>query len=161
MTPGATSLTNAVASQVMSADGTLASGHFWLDIESIGNPSQTAGTALDLSGNNYALVAKDYDVAGGSAETGYDGVKTADFYVAAARFGAGDLLYIDNQSNTVNDVANTNIINRGAPPTTLQFAGTGLGGIVDISLAGTTTTFDTVAQMKLLLGASTSPVISA
>jgi hypothetical protein len=32
---------------------------------------------------------------------------------------------------------------------------------VDISLAGTTTTFDTVAQMKLLLGASTAPAISA
>ena len=161
VTPGANALSNAVASQVMNTDGTLGSGHLWLDIEGVGSPSSSTGTGLDLSGNNYALVAKDYDAVGGSASTGYDGVKTADFYVAAASFGAGDLLYIDNQSNTVNDVANTNIINRGAPPTTLQFAGTGLGGIVDISLAGTTTTFDTVAQMKLLLGASTSPVISA
>ena len=161
VTPGTTALANAVASHIMNADGTLGSGHLWLDIEGIGNPSARLGTALDLSGNNYVLVAKDYDAAGSSASTGYDGVKTADFYVAATSFGAGDLLYIDNQSSTLNDIASTIIINHGAPPTTVQFAGTGLGGIVDISLAGTTTTFDTVAQMKLLLGASTSPVISA
>ena len=165
VTPGATSLTNAVASQVMSADGTLASGHFWLDIESIGNPSQTAGTALDLSGNNYALVAKDYDVAGGSAETGYDGVKTADFYVAATNFGAGDLLYIDSQGGNANDLTMTNFIDDGTPPTTVQFAGYGasLGGLLDISLAGTaaTSTFETIAQMKTLLNTTTPPVISA
>ena len=145
----------------MNTDGTLGSGHLWLDIELIGSPSASAGTALDLSANSYALVAKDYDVAGGSVGLGYDGVKTADFYVAANNFGANDLLYIDNQGGAANDVTLTNIINNGTPPTTVQFAGTSLGGLLDISLAGLTATFDTVAQMKTLLGTTTSPVISA
>jgi len=161
VTPGATSLTNAVISQVMGADGTLASGHFWLDIEGIGSPSAAAGTALDLSAKNYALVAKDYDATGASTSLGYDGVKTADFYVAANNFGAGDLLYIDNQGGAANNLTLTNIINMGAPPTTVQFAGASLGGLVDISLAGSSATFDTVAQMKTLLGTATPPVISA
>ena len=161
VTPGVSSLTNAVASQVMGADGTLASGHFWLDIEGIGSPSQTAGTALDLSAKNYALVAKDYDAAGASSSLGYDGIKTADFYVAANNFGAGDLLYIDNQGVAANDLTQSIIINNGNPPTTLQFAGTTLGGLVNISLAGSSATFDTIAQMKTLLGTATSPVISA
>jgi hypothetical protein len=157
--PGTTALANAVASHIMNADGTLGSGHLWLDIEGIGSPSNFSGTALDLSANNYALVAKDYSSSGGSP--GNDGVITGDFYVAANNFGAGDLLYIDNQSAVANDMTKTNIINHGTPPTTVQFAGTNLGGLVDISLAGTTTTFDTIAQMKTLLGTSTSPVISA
>ena len=161
VTPGTTALANAAASQVMNADGTLGSGHLWLDIEGIGSPSASAGTALDLSANSYALMAKDYDTAGGSAGLGYDGVKTADFYVAANNFGANDLLYIDNQGGAANDVTLTNIINLGTPPTTVQFAGTGLGGFVDISIASSTATFDTIAQLKTLLGTTTSPVISA
>jgi Ca2+-binding RTX toxin-like protein len=161
VTPGATALANAAASQVMNTDGTLGSGHLWLDIEGIGSPSASAGTALDLSANSYALVAKDYDAAGGSAGLGYDGVKTADFYVAANNFGTNDLIYIDNQGGAANDVTLTNIINIGTPPTTVQFAGTSLGGFVDISIAGSTATFDTIAQLKTLLGTTTSPVISA
>ena len=159
VTPGVTALANAAASQVMNTDGTLGNGHLWLDIEGIGGVNNSSGTALDLSANNYALVAKDYDPAGGSP--GNDGIRMGDFYVAANNFGAGDLLYIDNQGGAANDLTQTNIINYGSPPTTVQFAGTGLGGLVDISLAGTVTTFDTVAQMKALLAASTSPVISA
>jgi len=159
VTPGATALANAAASQAMNADGTLGGGHLWLDMEGIGSPSATAGTALDLSAGNYALVAADYDAAGGAA--GNDGVKTGDFYVAANNFGAGDLLYIDNQGGAANDMTQTNIVNYGTPPSTAQFAGTGLGGLVDISLAGTTATFDTFEQMKVLLGSASSPVISA
>ena len=161
VTPGTTALANAVASQVMNADGTLGNGHFWLDIEGIGSPSAMSGVAFDLSAKNYALVAKDYDVAGGSAETGYDGVRTADFYVAASNFGIDDLLYIDNQVGTVNDLLQTNIFHPVTPPMTVQFTGAGLGGLVEVTLAGTTAMFDTIAQMKTLLGASTSPVISA
>jgi len=65
VTPGTSALANAAASQVMNADGTLGSGHLWLDIEGIGSPSAGSGTALDLAVNNYALVAKDYNAAGG------------------------------------------------------------------------------------------------
>ena len=143
----------------MNADGTLGSGHLWQDIEGIGSPSQTAGTALDLSAKNYALVAKDYDATALSGAN--DGIKTSDFYVAASNFGAGDLLYIDNQSAQANNVAFTIAIDKGVPPTTVQFAGTSLGGLIDITLAGSVATFETIAQMKTLLGASTSPVISA
>ena len=157
VTPGTTALANAVVSHIMNADGTLGSGHLWLDIEGIG--SAVASTALDLSGNNYSLVAKDYSAPGGS--TGNDGVTTGDFNVAASNFGGGDLLYIDNQGGAANDLTQTIIINRGTPPSTVQFAGTNLGGFVDISLAGTTTPFETIALMKTLLGTATSPVISA
>ena len=157
--PGTAALANAVASQVMNADGTLGSGHLWLDIEGIGSPSAPSGTALDLAANHYALVAKDYNAAGGSP--GDDGVTTGDFYVAANNFGTGDLIYIDNQGGTANDMSQTHIIAHGSPPTTVQFAGTGLEGMVDISLAATVATFATIAQMKTLLGTSTSPVISA
>ena len=103
-------------------------------------------------------MAKDYDVAGGSP--GNDGVKTGDFYVAANNFGTGDQIYIDNQGGVANDLTQTNVINYGTPPTTVQFAGTGLGGLVDISLASSNATFDTVTQLKSLLGASTDPIFS-
>ena len=158
VTPGTGALATAAASQVVNVDGTLGSGHLWLDIEGIGSPSASTGTALDLAANHYALVAKDYNAAGGS--DGYDGVTTGDFYVAANNFGAGDLIYIDNQGATSNDLTQTIIVNVGTPPTTVQFAGTGLGGLVDISLAAIVTTFDTVTQLKSLLGASTDPIFS-
>ena len=163
VTPGTSALANAAASQVMNTDGTLGSGHLWLDIEGIGSPSAIAGTEpmLDLSSGNYALAAKDYDAAGPIDATGYDGVKTGDFYVGLDNFGAGDLLYIDNQSSVANNLIFANIIDDGTPPTTLRFAGTSLGSLVDISLSGTTTTFSTIDDMKLLLGTTTSPVISA
>ena len=77
--------------------------------------------------------------------------------MAANNFGAGDLIYIDNQGGAANDMSQTHIIAHG----TVQFAGTGLEGMVDISLAATVATFDTIAQLKTLLGSSTSPVISA
>jgi hypothetical protein len=143
----------------MNADGTLGSGHLWLDIEGIGSPSAGAGTALDLAANDYALVAKDYNAAGGS--DGNDGVTTGDFYVAASNFGAGDLIYIDSQGGAANDLTKTNIIDYGTPPTTVQFAGTNLVGLVDISLAGNSTTFETFVLMKSLLDTATNPVISA
>ena len=162
VTPGTSALANAAASQVMNADGTLGSGHLWLDIEGIGSPSATVGTALDLSANNYALVAKDYNAAGGDAPLGLDGISVADFYVAANNFGAGDLLYIDNQSAAANDTSQLGIVNYGTPPTTVQFTGAaGLGGLVDISLAGSAATFDSVNQLKSLLATTTAPVISA
>ena len=52
VTPGTSALANAAASRVMNTDGTLGNGHLWLDIEGIGSPSASAGTALDLSANN-------------------------------------------------------------------------------------------------------------
>ena len=162
VTPGTSSVANAVQSQAMDASGALVSSYKWLDIENIGSPSDTAGTAQDLSTGKIALVTKDYEPAGGNA-SGYDGVGTGNFYVEANNFGADDLLYIDNQSASANDLSKTILLDDGTPPTTLQFAPGvtgGLGGFVDISLAGSTATFDSVAAMKSALGTSHDPVYS-
>ena len=163
VTPGVTALANAVASQVMNTDGTLGNGHLWLDIENIGSASNPSGTALDLSANNYALVAKDYDDAGPNLVSGYDGITMGNFYVAANNFGAGDLLYVDNQSNNANDLAQTAFVNPGIQPMTIQFAGTGLGGFVDVTLAApnAAATFESVLALQTLLNTSAAPVISA
>ena len=168
VTPGTTALANAAASQVMNADGTLGSGHLWLDIEGIGSPSNTSGTALDLSANSYALVAKDYDAAGGSTLTGYDGVKTGGFWAVANNFGANDLLYIDNQGGVANDLTQTQIIFTTTPPSRVFFAATiDQPGWVDITVAGSSAVFEVfnpmpgAVDLKTLLGSTTSPVISA
>jgi uncharacterized repeat protein (TIGR02059 family) len=163
VTPGTSTLANAAQSQAMDASGALVDSYKWLDIENIGSPSASAGTALDLSGGKIALVAKDYDPAGGNKTDGYDGVGTGDFYVGANNFGADDLLYIDNQSLNANDLSLAGFVDYGTPPTVLQFAsGTGgLGSFVDISLAGSSATFDSLESMKLALQSSSQPVISA
>lgn len=163
VTPGVDALTHAAASQSMDSTGALIVGKKWLDIEGIGNPASLTGTPLDLSGGDYVLVAKDYDDKGGNLA--YDGIKVNDFYVSANQFGAGDLIYIDNQFSALNDFFGLSIINYGRPPTTIQFAGNGnegLGGFIDITLVGSSvSTFDSLSEMQKLLGIDYSPIISA
>jgi hypothetical protein len=162
---GTSGVANAAASQAMDSSGGMTSSSLWLDIEAIGSPSNAAGTPLDLSGGKYVLVAKDYDPTGADAGSGYDGIKTGDFYVAANNFGADDRIYIDNQSAAKNELSLTGIVNTGAAPTTVQFAGnTGLGGFVDMTLAGSAAGYDTFADMQKYLNPANpagSPVISA
>ena len=161
VTPGTSSLANAAVSQTMDVNGVMTAGHAWLDIEGIGNPAATAGTPLDLSKANVALVTKDYDPTGAVVLAGYDGITTGDFYVAANNFAAGDLLYIDNQSALKNDLSLTSIVNPGRAPTTIQFAGNGgLGGLVDMTVAGTSHGFDDLASIKTYLNTGASPVMS-
>jgi hypothetical protein len=163
VTPGTTALTNAVASQKMAADGTLAASYQWLDIEGIGSPSGTA-VPLNLSAGNYALAAKDYDAAAANAGTGYDGIQLGDLYVAANSFALGDLIYIDDQGNNLaalNNLALTGVLNDGAAPTVIQFAatGTGLGGFIDVSVAGSGIDYNSIASLNSAVG--NAAVISA
>jgi hypothetical protein len=155
--------TDGAASQIMAADGTLATSRLWLDIENLGSPSASNKVPLNVGSNSVAMVAKDYDPTGPTAG-GYDGIKTGDIFLAVTGFSADDLLYIDNQSAVANSLDTANISNAGSAPSTIQFAGTGLGGIVDISIANSTAAFDTVSDFKTLLQlaqAASSPVISA
>ncbi|MFZ9507147.1 MAG: beta strand repeat-containing protein [Burkholderiaceae bacterium] len=156
--------TDGAASQIMATDGTLAASRLWLDIEGLGSPSAQNKVPLNIgSTSSVAMVAKDYDPTGATAG-GYDGIKTGDIFLAVTGFSADDLLYIDNQSAVANGLDTANISNAGSAPSTIQFAGTGLGGIIDITIANSTAAFDTVAGFKTLLQlaqTASSPVISA
>jgi hypothetical protein len=159
--PGVTALANAVASQKMDASGAMAASYQWLDIEGIGSPSGSA-TAMDLSGGNYALVAKDYDAAGANVGTGYDGIQLCDLNVAANNLSLGDLIYLDDQGNNLgawNDLGLTAVIDDGAAPTRIQFAGTALGGLIDVSVAGSVIDYASIANLHIAVGGAA--VISA
>jgi hypothetical protein len=51
-----------------------------------------------------------------------------------------------------NDLALVAVLDQGTAPTSIQFAGTSLGGFVAVSLSGTTATFDSVALLNQLVG---------
>jgi hypothetical protein len=154
------------ASQAMNAAGTLVSSYSWMDIQGIGAPSSPTGTVKNLSTGNIAMVFKDYDtttVAGGA----FDGIGAPDFYVSATNFGAGDLLYVDNQLNTqANSLASTSFFNDTPANAVTQISfGTGvggLGGLVEVTpVGGTTPSFLTAAELQTLLAVSYMPIISA
>ena len=143
----APSVADGATSQIMSDSGTLAASKVWLDIEGIGNPAGSTKVPIDLSSRAVALVAKDYDSGGAVSRSGYDGIKTANIFLAVTGFSADDLLYIDNQSSVANDLSLTAVSNGGVAPTTFQFAGTELGGFFDITVANSTAAFDTVTEI--------------
>jgi hypothetical protein len=160
VTPGIAALANAVASQKMDASGAIVASYQWLDIEGIGSPG--SATALDLAGGNYALVAKDYDPTGGSVGIGYDGIQLGDLNVAANNLSLGDLIYLDDQGNNLeawNDLGLTAVIDDGTAPTTIQFAGTALGGLIDVSVAGLGIDYNSIANLNTAVGGTA--VISA
>ena len=69
-----------------------------------------------------------------------------------------DVVYLDNQSANPNDLSVTQALNL-VSTTELRFPGNGgLGGIIDITPAGTTGGFDSLASMADSLGAQ--PVVS-
>ncbi|QVL45270.1 MAG: hypothetical protein KFB94_08435 [Methylophilaceae bacterium] len=157
VTPGTTSIENAAASVEMDANGDMVSSYEWLDIEGIGSPSSDNPVSLDLSTGNYALVAKDYDPAGNDEMSGYDGIKLNNLNVAAIGFGAGDLIYIDDQTNNsdaLNDLGLTAMIHFGTAPTKLQFAGTDLGGFIDVTLSVSQISFDSIAAFNEEIGST-------
>ncbi|MBM3408756.1 MAG: hypothetical protein FJY25_15795, partial [Betaproteobacteria bacterium] len=161
--PSQPAATDGAASQIMASDGTLAASRLWLDIENLGSPSAQNKVPLNVGASSVAMVAKDYDPTGPTAG-GYDGIKTGDIFLAVTGFSADDLLYIDNQSGVANSLDTANISNAGSAPSTIQFAGTGLGGIIDITIANSPAAFDTVASFRTLLQlaqTAPSPVISA
>lgn len=162
VTPGGFALALAAESQAMNADGEMVTGRKWLDIEGIGSFSNAASSPLDLGDGNYALVAKDHDPAGADANSGYDGIRTGNFWVGANNFGPGDLIYFDDQTNNpanANDLSMTILNHDGNAPTQVQLAGLDLGGFIDITLAGNSAGYDTIALMEAALG--TTAIVSA
>ena len=156
VTPGTGSLANATTSQAMDANGAMVAGRSWLDIEGIGSPSGSP-TALDLAGGNYALVAKDYNLAGADSELGYDGIALGDLNVLLNNFALGDLIYIDDQGNNLsalNYLTLTAVLDLGTPPTRIQFTGTSLGGFIEISLLGSNASFDSINALNQLVGST-------
>jgi Ca2+-binding RTX toxin-like protein len=117
---------------------------------------------LDVGAANVALVFKDNDTSGG--DTTSDGVGAPDFYVRANNFGAGDMVYVDNQNPAASNRLDSTTVLADTPPnegvTTLSFAGStgGLGGVIEIDLAGTNGTFTSLEQLKNLLGVAYQPV---
>ena len=161
----ANAVTNAT-SQAMDATGNLVASYSWMDIEGVGAPSSANGTARDLSTGNIAMVFKDYDtttVAGGAQ----DGIGAPDLYVSATNFGAGDLLYVDNQLNTrPNDLAISSFFNDTPSNGVTQISfGTGvggLGGLVEVTPVGAPTpSFVTALEFQTLLQTTYIPIISA
>ena len=161
-TAGSAGTGAAVASQAMdTATGNLVASFNWLDIQGAGSPSASAGVVVDVGAANVALVFKDYDPAGGNNSS--DGVGAPDFYVRANNFGAGDLVYVDNQNPTSQNRLDATGVFPDDPVagvTTLSYASStgGLGGLLEIDLAGTNAVFETLGQLALLLGVNYNPV---
>ena len=161
-TAGSAGTGAAVASQAMdTATGNLVASFSWLDIQATGS-SLLPAVAVDVGAANVALVFKDYDPLGGDASS--DGVGAPDFRVRANDFGAGDLVYVDNQNPTSQNRLDATGVFPGDPVggvTTLSYAtGTGgLGGLLEIDLAGTDATFESLQELAvLLLGINYNPV---
>jgi hypothetical protein len=161
VTPGAFNPGTAAMSQLMDTSGELIAGSKWLDIEFIGSPSASVGSNVDLANGSFVLVAKDYDPAGADSSEGYDGIQTGNFYVNALSFGQDDLIYIDNQFDTVNDLAELLIINDGKVPSAVRFSGKDLGGYVDITLEDPSSgVFGSVDAFQSLLTTIEPPIVS-
>jgi hypothetical protein len=160
-TAGSAGTGAAVASQAMdTATGNLVASFSWLDIQGTGN-SLLPAVAVDVGAANMALVFKDYDPAGGDNSS--DGVGAPDFRVRVNNFGSGDLVYVDNQNpSSANRLDATGVFpdDPVAGITTLSYAtGTeGLGGLLEIDLAGTDATFESLQQLAVLLSISYNPV---
>lgn len=157
VTPGSSALANAAQSQAMDATGALVNSYLWLDMEGIGSPSNASGTAFDLSGGSYALAAKNYNTAGAPTSSL---IVAGDFYIAANNVGINDVFYVDNQTNgasyNLNQTTIYNLNGSANPPTTITFEASagnfatagGLGGQVDIALAGLNTSYNTFAALN-------------
>src|SRR3989338_1474044 len=168
VTPGSATggVAGAAASQKMGASDAMVASYGWWDIETLGS-TVSGAVSGDLSAGNIAAVFKDYDPLPGDAGTGYTGIGSpGDDYVSLLNFGAGDLLYVDNQTNTApNDLTQTAIIHSGVAPVQLQFDGyTPNGGQpiwVDITTTAGTTAFNDVAGLQSLLSLAYVPIVSA
>ncbi|MEI8266615.1 MAG: Ig-like domain-containing protein [Betaproteobacteria bacterium] len=154
----------AVASQAMdTATGNLKASFNWLDIQGTGTSASSA-VAVDVGAANVALVFKDYDPAGGGDSS--DGVAAPDLNIRVNNFGAGDLLYIDNQNPAVpNRLDSTTVLADTPDPgvTQLSFGGRtdieeALTALIEIDLAGSNAVFESFDQLKTLLNVAYQPV---
>ena len=130
----------------------------WWEAEGNGTPPPGQPVTRDFSGGDFALVATDL---------GASGIATDDFYIKADNFGVGDRLYFDNRGSNASvrqsDFDNGMIVDLGEAPTQVVSGASGTatgqgGGQIDVNLAGSPATFDSVATLQLLLGGGTVPV---
>ena len=154
----------AVVSQAMdTATGNLKASFSWLDIQGTGTSASSA-VAVDVGAANVALVFKDYDPAGGGNSS--DGVAAPDLNVRVNNFGAGDLLYIDNQNPAVpNRLDSTTVLADTPEPgvTQLSFGGRtdieeALTALIEIDLAGSNAVLESFEQLAALIVVNSNPV---
>jgi hypothetical protein len=107
-----TAASEARAAQTMNADGTLAAGKYWMDVEGLGNISGVVTQLGDLANRSYVLVAKNYAVLpGGTGGDFSDGIRLADTNVGVANFGIDDYVYFDAQLNdATKQVFDSNVV---------------------------------------------------
>jgi uncharacterized repeat protein (TIGR02059 family) len=177
-TSGLISPTLANASQVMNTSGNLIASKYWLDIENLGSSQSVltavkSTTAIDLSGNNYALVFHDYKNAASPVDVATnlpanDGITTGNFWLTANNFSTNDVIYIDSQGApnylTLVGAFNPDLSGNAVSAfNRFQFAlnpdpnlSNQYGGFLDLTLpsSASSSTFDTVADLNLILGQS-------
>jgi len=119
-----------------------------------------------LGVGNIALVFKDYDSAGGDADQAIDGIGAPDFYVRAINFGAGDLIYIDNQNpDAPNLLSEIGILANQPTPgvSTIPFGPPpegGLGAVLEIDVLNTSIAFNSISSLQSLVGSLFLPLQS-
>ena len=86
-------------------NGSLVDSHRWISVDNVGDSTGGNPTPVgSLDGGDYILVFKDWDASqgpeiGGDFANFEDGVETSNLFPIVADFGAGDLVYIDDQNN--------------------------------------------------------------
>ncbi|WP_416544905.1 beta strand repeat-containing protein [Limnohabitans sp. DCL3] len=107
-----TSVATANQGQTLNADGTVnAVGKKWINVDGLGDPD-AAAVALDLAGADHALVLLDRNAAGALPMVN-DGVGALGTHLDVTNWGAGDLIYVDDQANNLaalNQQAKTQVI---------------------------------------------------
>jgi hypothetical protein len=151
---------NATAAPSVKMAGTdaMVSSYGWWEAEGNGTPPPGLPQTRDFAGGDFALVATDL---------GSSGIATDDYYIKADNFGVGDRLYFDNRGENnlarQGDFDGGMIVDLGQAPTQVVSGASGTasgqgGGQIDVNLAGTAATFDSIATLQLLLGGGSVPV---
>lgn len=110
----------AAQSYAMDASGNLVASSQWIDIEGLGNGTNSGNVAsldsdvedgvvfkIDASTGDYVFVFSDQDTNGGDSNVGAGISTNTDFSVFLDEFGAGDQVYVDD---AFNDADNLNVL---------------------------------------------------
>ncbi|MGY0197531.1 Ig-like domain-containing protein [Leptothrix sp. BB-4] len=161
--PAATA--SAAASWRMGDDGTRHASHAWIDLSGQGDSWSNRVVTIQADGGARAYVCADQAREPAWSALGFDGIGTGNFNVRISQFGADDLLYIDDQGHG-EDFNNPDLtlMVAGTTGTTLYYGPgnnetDGLGGQIEIGLAGGLAAFATRAAWQSSLGLSTSPYV--
>ena len=161
--PGA--IGNATGSWRMAADATRQASYRWIDLSGSGDSESNQVVTTAADGGAFVHVFPDKSREPAYSALGFDGIGTDNFNVRITSFGADDLLYIDDQGRPtdVNDLDDTLML-AGEKTTTLfygpgQDKPDGLGGQIEIALAGGLAAFGSRADWQASLGLTTSPYV--